>query len=313
MDVLTDVLETLRARAACYARVIAAGPFAFALARSEDARFYVALEGRASVSVDGDVIGLEAGELVLLPHGTAHSVHDQPDTEARPLAELLGGCDRSGPAALELGSGGARSVLVCGRIVLDDGAHHPLLPVLPKVIALRSRDGHAAEWLAPTLAFLASESRTALPGARTIVSRLADILFIQVVRAHITSAPDQVSGWLGALRDPQIGSALGCMHEDPAHPWTVESLAQRVAMSRSTFAARFTEIVGEPPLHYLTRWRMQRARSLLREGREPLSEIAARVGYDSEAAFSKAFKRAVGEAPGAYRRTSRARALGRAA
>lgn len=313
MDVLTDVLETLRARAACYARVAAAGAFGFALPRSEDARFYVALEGRASVCADGEIIELEAGELVLLPHGTAHSVHDRPETEARPFAELLTGCDRRGPASVELGSGGDRAVLVCGRIVLDDGAHHPLLPVLPKVIALRARDGHSADWLAPTLSFLAAEAGTELPGARTVVSRLADILFIQVVRAHLTAAPDQVSGWLGALRDPQIGSALGCMHDDPAHPWTVEALAQRVAMSRSTFAVRFAEIVGEPPLHYLTRWRMQKARSLLREARVPLSEVAARVGYDSEAAFSKAFKRAVGEAPGAYRRASRARALGRAA
>jgi AraC-like DNA-binding protein len=313
MDVLTDVLETLRARAACYARVAASGSFGFTLAPSVDARFYVALEGSACVSVDGEIIALEAGELVLLPHGTAHSVHDRPETAATPLAELLAGCSGRAPAALELGSGGARAVLVCGSIVLDDGAHHPLLPVLPKVIALRARDGHAAAWLAPTLSFLAAEAGTELPGARTVVSRLADILFIQVVRAHLGSAPEQVSGWLGALRDPQIGSALGCMHEDPAHPWTVEALAQRVAMSRSTFAARFAEIVGEPPLHYLTRWRMQKARSLLREGRVPLSEVAARVGYDSEAAFSKAFKRAVGEAPGAYRRASRARAVGRAA
>jgi AraC-like DNA-binding protein len=313
MDVLTDVLETLRARAACYARVAAHGPFAFALSESENACFYVALEGRASVSVDGELIELGAGELVLLPHGTAHSVHDRPDTDARPLSELLSFCDRRAPATLELGSGGERAVLVCGRIVLDDGAHHPLLPVLPKVIALRVHDGQAADWLAPTLSFLAAEASTALPGSRTVVSRLADILFIQVVRAHLTSAPEQVSGWLGALRDPQIGTALGCMHEDPAHPWTVEKLAHKVAMSRSSFAARFADIVGEPPLHYLTRWRMQKARSLLREGQTPLSEVAARIGYDSEAAFSKAFKRAVGEAPGAYRRSSKARSLGRAA
>jgi AraC family transcriptional regulator, alkane utilization regulator len=313
MDVLTDVLETLRARAVCYARVAASGPFGFALGPSVDARFYVALEGRASVTVDDELIELEAGELVLLPHGTAHAVHDRPGTEATPLSNLLAGCSGGPPATLELGSGGERAVLVCGSIVLDDGAHHPLLPVLPKVIALRARDGHAAEWLGPTLTFLAAEAGTELPGARTVVSRLADILFIQVVRAHLTSAPEQVRGWLGALRDPQIGSALGFMHEDPAHAWTVETLAQRVAMSRSTFAARFAEIVGEPPLHYLTRWRMQKARHLLREGRVPMAEVAARVGYDSEAAFSKAFKRAVGEAPGAYRRASRARTLGRAA
>ncbi len=314
MDVLTDVLETLRARAACYARVSAAGPFGLALAGGCDAAFHVVLEGRCTVLVEGhDAVELGEGELVLLPHGTPHEVVDAPGTPTRPLFELMPQCRLRSPATLELGSGGTRSVLVCGRIVLDDGDHHPLLPLLPPVITLRDRTSPTAEWLGPTLRFLAAEAGAAQPGARTIVSRLADILFIQIVRAHLSSVPEQSSGWLGALRDPQIGSALGSIHQDPAQAWTVESLAQSVAMSRSAFAARFARLVGEPPLHYLTRWRMQKARSLLRDGKTTLAEVATRVGYDSEAAFSKAFKRAVGEAPGAYRRASRSRSLGAAA
>ena len=152
---------------------------------------------------------------------------------------------------------------------------------------------------------MACEAASGRPGARTVVSRLADILFIQIVRGFLSSTPVSHRGWLRALNEPQIGAALGLIHQDPRQPWTVAMLASKVGMSRSTFAGRFAELVGEPPLHYVTRWRMQRAASLLREGRATLADIADRVGYESEAAFSKAFKRWVGAAPGAYRRASR--------
>ena len=145
------------------------------------------------------------------------------------------------------------------------------------------------------------------------MSRLADVLFIQIVRGHLATLDPEASGWLSALGDAQIGAALGLIHESPESAWTVQSLASSAGMSRSAFASRFTRLVGEPPLHYLTRWRMQKAQSLLRDGRASLSDVAARVGYDSEAAFSKAFKRAVGAAPGAYRRRAKRSGLGVAA
>jgi AraC-like DNA-binding protein len=155
------------------------------------------------------------------------------------------------------------------------------------------------------LQFIAWEVAAGKPGAHTVVSRLADILFIQIVRGYLAGLPEDATGWLGALKDQQIGAALTLIHQNPERDWTVLALAEQVAMSRSAFAARFNRIVGEPPLHYLTRWRMQKAAGLLREGQASLAEIAEQVGYDSEAAFSKAFKRAIGSAPGAYRRAAR--------
>jgi AraC-like DNA-binding protein len=152
---------------------------------------------------------------------------------------------------------------------------------------------------------LACETSSERPGAQTVVSRLADVIFIQIVRGHLASLGGQGTGWLAALADPQVGAALSLLHRSPETAWTVQALAQHVAMSRSAFAARFTRLVGDPPLHYLTRWRMQKAAGLLREGHSTIAQVAEAVGYDSEAAFSKAFKRAQGAAPGAYRRASR--------
>ena len=148
---------------------------------------------------------------------------------------------------------------------------------------------------------------------RFVIARLADVLFIQIVRGHLASLPVDGSGWLGALADAQIGAALGHIHQSPEQDWTVQSLASKVAMSRSAFASRFMRLVGEPPLSYVTRWRMQKAASMLRDGKQTLAQVAAQVGYDSEAAFSKAFKRAVGSAPGAYRRSLRVPTLVEAA
>ena len=146
-----------------------------------------------------------------------------------------------------------------------------------------------------------------------VVSRLADILFVQIVRGYLATLGGDGHGWLRALADPKIGAALSLIHQRPERTWTVGGLATRVNMSRSAFALRFTQTVGEPPLRYVTRWRMQKAAGLLRQGRAPLAEIASRVGYDSEAAFSKAFKRCIGCAPGAYRRSARGTELGVAA
>jgi AraC-like DNA-binding protein len=184
---------------------------------------------------------------------------------------------------------------------------------LPPVIVLPGELSRSVHWLEPTLKFIACEAQSGRPGAQTVVSRLADVLFIQIVRGYLATLPASSSGWLGALGDSQIGAALGFIHQSPELDWTVQSLAAKVAMSRSAFASRFARLVGEPPLAYVTRWRMQKAAGLLRQSSATLANIAERVGYDSEAAFSKAFKRAVGSAPGAYRRAAKASNLAVAA
>jgi AraC-like DNA-binding protein len=306
VDVLTDVLETLRARGACYARVAAKSPFGVALPSSTHAAFHLVLDGSCVLTLDGhSAVELAGGDLVAIPHGLAHTIVDHPSTPAARLKDLIGQGKRPGPASLAIGGDGAPTTLVCGKIEFEDPVGHPLLAALPPLILLRGGSSNLVEWLDPTLRFIASEAGSQRPGAQTVVSRLADVLFIQIVRGHLATSAPETSGWLGALGDPQIGAVLGLIHENPGGAWTVQTLAESAGMSRSAFATRFNRLVGEPPLHYLTRWRMQKAQRLLRDGRETLADVAARVGYDSEAAFSKAFKRAVGAAPGVYRRRAR--------
>ena len=158
------------------------------------------------------------------------------------------------------------------------------------------------EWLQSTLGFIASEARQLRPGGETIIMRLCDILVIQAIRAWIADVPEARDGWLGALQDEQIGGAIAQIHRNPEHGWTVASLAERAAMSRSAFSARFTELVGDAPMRYVTRWRMYVARTLLRGGDLSTMDVALRLGYQSEAAFSRAFKRTLGVSPGAARR-----------
>jgi AraC-like DNA-binding protein len=315
MDVLTDVLETVRVVAACYGRLEATAPWGIRVRPGEDAKFHVVLEGHARLMVDGvaEPIELSAGDIVALPHGHAHSLLDDPDIAAQPLEELLVCRPRGDNSVLRVGGGGQSSTIVSGRFRFEDRRNNPLLSVLPPVITLRGEMGKSVRWLEPTLKFIACEAQSGRPGSQTVIARLADVLFIQIVRGHLASLPVNGSGWLGALADAQIGAALGYIHQSPEQDWTVQSLASKVAMSRSAFASRFMRLVGEPPLSYVTRWRMQKAASMLRDGKQTLAEVAAGVGYDSEAAFSKAFKRAVGSAPGAYRRSLRAPGLEAAA
>jgi AraC-like DNA-binding protein len=212
-----------------------------------------------------------------------------------------GGC-----AVMRGGGGGAETRLVCGSFRLERREVHPLLELLPPLIHLRPAETPAAEWLEATLRFLAWETREAKPGTETIVSRLTDVIFVQVLRAWVESLPVGGGGWLGALRDRPVGAALALIHRAPERGWTNASLAEAVGMSRSRFAARFTALVGEPPLSYLTRWRLGTAAGMLQDGGHSIGEAAARAGYESEAAFSKAFRRRFGTPPGAFRRRTAA-------
>jgi len=283
-------------------------PWGIDVAASDLAWFHVVLEGQALLQVDGQSpVELFAGDLVALPHGSGHSLIDAEGSPTRPMERLA--TDRCPRAPTRLGGDGPRSVVWGGRIEFEDRRSNPLLAVLPSVITLRGELARQVRWLEPTLAMLACESACERPGAQTVVSRLADVIFIQIVRGYLATLGRDSTGWLASLADSQVGGALALVHQNPERNWTVQELAQRVAMSRSAFAARFTRLVGEPPLHYVTRWRMQKAASLLRDGQASIAQVAESVGYDSEAAFSKAFKRALGTAPGAYRRSGRPRQI----
>jgi AraC-like DNA-binding protein len=200
---------------------------------------------------------------------------------------------------LRLGGDGERTTMICGLFQFDHPAAQQLITLLPNVITVDTWATPQVEWIQSTLRMIATEAKEMNPGGETVITRLADILVIHAIRFWITHSNSAQTGWLGALRDPQIGSVVSKIHRRPAHRWTLESLAAEASMSRSAFAARFTELVGESAMHYVTRWRMNAARSRLAESGVTVAELANSFGYESEAAFSRAFKRHLGVSPGA--------------
>nr|SBO92486.1 Transcriptional regulator, AraC family [Nonomuraea gerenzanensis] len=254
---------------------------------------------------DGPPVALSAGDVVFFPHGHGYAMADSPST---PVAEP--GCDPYTDedglfASASIGSGDATTVLLCGGYRLDPSRAHPLLRDLPELIHLPAGPGsHSGVRAAVEL--LGAEIHRPGLGADTVVSSLLDMLLLYILRAWFTAEHGQceVTGWAAALADPAVSAALDAMHRDQARPWTVAELGARAGLSRAAFARRFAALVGQPPLAYLTWWRLSSAGRLLRETDAPLSEIAARVGYASEFAFANAFKREYGLAPGKYRRTA---------
>lgn len=307
-DVLSSVVGSLRLRSRVFCRSELAAPWGLALPPSDYAHFHVVERGGAWLRLKGaPPLALAGGDLVVVPHGTGHTLTDSPASRARPLAEMAAARPQAaGCAVLRSAGGGAETQLVCGSFRFERPEAHPLLALLPPVIHLRPAQGEAAEWLAATLRLLAWETRAGRPGSEAIVSRLTDVIFVQALRAWVDGLPEGRGGWLGALRDRQVGAALGHIHRTPEQAWTNASLAAAVGMSRSRFAARFSALVGEPPLTYLTRWRLETAAELLLGPGLGLAEVAARVGYASEAAFSKAFRRQFGAPPSAWRRRAAA-------
>ena len=309
MDVLTDVFEAVHVLSVVSGRLELTAPWGLRKDGGH-AGFYVVTRGTCWLEAEGqdEPIQLAGGDFVLLPRRQAHVLRDSLSTQPTPASEVFRTCPKSAKGCqpggiLRHGGGGALTTLVAGAFQFEDAEKNPLIASLPPVVHVQGDGGTAVQWLEASLQFMASEMASGQPGAETVVKRLADILLIQAVRAHLAQTGEASRGWLRALVDPQIGEALGLIHQKPEEPWTVESLASHVAMSRSAFAARFAHLVEEPPLTYLTRWRMDKAARLLRGSSASIAEVASRVGYDTEAAFSKAFKRWVGMAPGAFRRS----------
>jgi AraC-like DNA-binding protein len=302
-DPVAAVLRDLRATDSFHCHCELTAPWGLDVPARECASFHFVAEGSCYLhAVSGGSTLLEAHDFVLLPHGRGHVISDRPDRLAAPLYSLAYTMVGPNAATLKYGGPGARSVLVCGAARFDDPELHPILGLLPEVLHTRADEGSPRAMLA----VLASEALSPGPGSSTVMTRLAEVVVVQTIRAWLRRSQDESSGWLRGLRDPQIGRSLASIHRRPEGDWTVALLAKQAKMSRSVFSERFNELVGTPPMQYLTRWRMHLAGVWLREGKMSLGEIAARLGYESEPSFSRAFKRHRGVPPGALRHAARA-------
>ncbi len=304
VDPLGETLHFLRMDGTLYCRSEFSAPWALALPELAGClMFHVVVAGECWLEVAGTVPRLlRPGDLALVPHGAGHRIASAPGLPGTRLFDLPREAVGERYEVLRHGGGGAAASVVCGVVHFDHPAARQLVAALPQLIVIDAAQQPQQEWLQSTLHFMAAEARSLRPGGETIVTRLADILVIQAIRTWIERDPVAQTGWLGALRDEQIGRALTLIHREPSRDWTVASLATEIAMSRSAFAARFAALVGEPPMRHIARWRMHVALDWLTEGRATLGEVALRLGYGSEAAFSRAFKRCLGVSPGAARR-----------
>jgi len=304
VDPLGEALHLMRMSGAFYSLSEFTAPWGLAMPAMPDClMFHVITTGRCWLEVDGEEPRLLApGDLALVPHGEGHSLMSEPGVEVDDLFDLPREELSERYELLRHGGGGSATNMVCGAVHFDHPAAQHLVSLLPKVICVDAWESDHADWLQSTLRLMAAEAKALKPGGETVVTRLADVLVVQAIRAWIAEDPSAQTGWLGALQDPQIGRAILLVHRQPEVDWTVESLAREAGMSRSAFAVRFRELVGESPMQYVTRWRMQLAVKFLHEEDTPLADLAGRLGYGSEAAFSRAFKRAMGVSPGAVRR-----------
>ena len=314
MDALSDVLRAVRLTGAVFFDVKASEPWvAETPAGATIVRnifpgadhlmsYHVVTSGSCwACPLDGEPVHLTAGDVVVFPHGDAHAMCSAPGMRDAPdMGRFRPPNNGQLPFTLSVGAPQDHPAhLVCGFLGCDAGPFNPLLAALPKVIRVGNQQGGA---IGAFVQFALAESQHPRIGGECVLGRLSELMFVDVVRSYLETLPADRTGWLAGLRDPFVGRALTALHRDPAHDWTLESLAREVGLSRSALAERFVQFVGQPPMQYLGNWRMQLAASLLMSGTEGVAEIAGRVGYESEAAFSRAFKKNVGTPPSQWRK-----------
>ena len=314
MDPITDIFQTMHVTAFGQHRLEATAPWGLIQEKwtpqkatpsdkesssTDLAHFAMLSRGNCWLSVEGtpEPIPLTGGDCFLLLRDTSIVMRDSPRTRPRSTFREIGA--RANNNVAHFGGSGAATTIVCGSLSFDRASLKPITQLLPRFILIKADQAYTLA-LHITMQALASEMTGQAPGSEVVATRLAEVLFIQMLRAHIASEPGRNQGWLRAIFDPQIGAALKAVHDRVSTPWTVESLAEAAGMSRSAFAVRFKELLGQTPLGYVTEWRMQKAIQLLEQRDKKLIDIALLVGYESDAAFSKAFKRVVGANPGEY-------------
>ena len=333
MDVLSDVLRVVRLSGAVFFTADFSSPWAIespipdmlAAAVMPQAEcvvlFHILVEGQCEVACQGHPLTtMESGDVVVFPRGDQHTMRSHGATAPTPLSSIFTPGEHDEPPQLAYGGGGRTSRFVCGYLNCDQ-RFSPLVEGLPTMLLVRSRDDYSAieavdtrgsrptavpqgssTWLGTTLKFTISEARAARPGNAAMLGRLTELMFVEILREYMHRLPADRGGWFAAVNDPCVGKALRLLHTNPVHDWTVDELAREAAVSRSVLAQRFTDLVGEAPMRYLANWRMQLAKQMMRDGASNIQEVATRVGYDSEAAFNRAFKRATGSPPATWRR-----------
>ena len=316
MDPITDIFRTMHVTAFGQHRLEATAPWGLRGGEKTEekvtssgeksvstdlAHFAMLSRGNCCLSVEGipELIPLTGGDCFLLARNTSIVMRDSPRT--RPGSTFREIAAKANSNVAHYGGGGAPTTIVCGSFRFDRASLKPITQLLPSFILIKADQSHSLA-LHNTMQALAAEMGEQAPGSEVVATRLGEVLFIQALRAHIASGRERNKGWLRAIFDPQIGSALSAVHDSVKTPWTVESLAAAAGMSRSAFAARFKELLGQTPLEYVTEWRMQKAMQLLEQRDRKAIDVARSVGYESDAAFSKAFKRVVGTNPGEYRK-----------
>jgi AraC-like DNA-binding protein len=317
-DPLSDVLKTVRLTGATFFDVVARGPWAAEQPSPKTVlpkllpgaghliSYHVVTEGRCFGSIiGGEPVPVEAGEVIVFTRGDAHVMASDPGMRAElpnPASMYEAGAALQPFFATMGEEGPVTTKLVCGFLACDAWPFNPLFDNLPPVIKVGAGPGGESRWLSQFIHVATHETADRRAGGESVLARLSELMFIEVIRRHLANLPDAQIGWLAGLRDPFVSKALSLMHSKPAHNWTIDELARDVGLSRSVLAERFNDLVGIPPIQYLAKWRMQIAAGLLSSGNNNMARIAEETGYGSEAAFSRAFKRMVGVAPSAHRR-----------
>ena len=319
MDALSELLKAVRLTSGIFLEAEFTAPLCIDTAPSKDdvARimpnaeqvsiFHLVTEGRCRAKMPGKeaTLELETGDLLIFPHGDGHVLGS--DVQLAPLEawQVVKATPEGGLARIGYGGGGARTRFLCGFMACDLRTCKPLVGALPPMLRVSLRDSPAATWIEATLRRGASETQAPSAGGEVVLGRLSELVFVEGIREYVRSLPANQQGWLAGLRDPHVGRALALLHADPARDWEVEALAQETGLSRSALADRFVAMLGEPPMQYLTGWRMALAAQALSSSNDAVARIAERVGYESEAAFNRAFKREFGAPPAAWRRATR--------
>ena len=268
--------------------------------------YHFVVEGTARARVEGGAdLELMPGDIVVFPHGDPHHLSAGPGTNPVESAAVLQRITTGDLSPMQAGGGGAITRFVCGYLTLDPLLCGPILESLPPILKVNVRTDRAGHWLEQSILHLLEEATSNRAGSDAMLSKLSEALFVETVRRHVAGLPDQSTGWLAGARDPVVGRSLALLHKRPEHPWTVAELAAAVGVSRSALVARFTRYLADPPMAYLTGWRLRLAAQALTSSSRGVADVAAAVGYESEAAFNRAFKRVFGVPPAQYRRQTR--------